>query len=185
MKCVYFIFEQDECQDKCKIGSTKRDIRYRFRELQTANPNDLYVHRLLYTEYHKQWEIFLHFIFKCKRIKGEWYDLSESDIDIICDTYELYCNQPPPKFIKNVPTSNKKRKIIRDDECDDKKTTLLCDRCDRSFSSKKRLDNHLTKLIPCNSDTFVCNNCSHVSRSTRSYRRHRAKCYNSIDSDEI
>lgn len=68
---------------ECKIGSS-RSIARRFQQLQSANPNLL---SLLYhfpSENAQQEEYALHKTFGNKRIRNEWFALTDADIQEIC-----------------------------------------------------------------------------------------------------
>lgn len=172
MKCVYFIF-QEKPYDliKCKIGSTKRDSDIRCKELQTGNPDTLYVYKTMPTPYYKEWETFIQFTLTIKHIKGEWYNLTESDVDILCNMYEKYSDHPPPKFTLTPPTtSNKKRKS----EKIEKPEEIRCYKCDQVFTSEKRYKNHINNVLnPCNN---ICIGCGLTMSSRRALGRHKKTC---------
>lgn len=78
---VYFI----ECNGHYKIGSTS-DIKSRFTTLQTSNPSQIhiaYVIPIPFTYNHGNVEKALHIIFGNHKVRGEWYCLTQVDIDRI------------------------------------------------------------------------------------------------------
>lgn len=82
---VYFIFQEGD-DTKCKIGKSKNPDE-RVKQLQTGNPNPLYIHKTLrgYTEL----ETKIHADQAEKRIdKTEWFLISKEEVDEIIMTYE-------------------------------------------------------------------------------------------------
>lgn len=65
-----------------KIGITK-DFTRRMKNLQTGNPNVLEVHHFYPMPAHRNAESFLHKKYKNKNIGGEWFVLTQSDLDNI------------------------------------------------------------------------------------------------------
>lgn len=65
-----------------KIGRTK-DIKKRLVSIKTSNANKEKVVLLLEVPYYKSAEKLLHFKFRRKRIKGEWFSLTKEDIEDI------------------------------------------------------------------------------------------------------
>ena len=174
MECVYFIF-QNGTDDKCKIGSTKRSIDQRVSELQTGNPDKLYVYRQLYTINHKQWETYLHFTLKFKHIDGEWYNLTKKDVDCIHDTFSPFCTLIPPLFNSNGITEQnlgekkKKRKTYTtEDHIHVIVSGYICGKCNQPFKSRKYLERHKEKNIPCD---YKCGSCG-KKLSERGYYKH-------------
>lgn len=78
LKKVYFIFQEGD-DDRCKIGKSK-DPSKRVKQLQTGNPDKLYVYKT-FDGYTKE-ESELHQLFADVRIPGtEWFNLSKSQVD--------------------------------------------------------------------------------------------------------
>lgn len=117
---TYFIFQKDTnngiIQNQCKIGSTKHDPYSRAKDLQTGNPNPLTVYKSYHTIYYKEWESYLHFIFKIVNIQGEWFKLSTKQIDQIYDQYRLYIHQVPPIFSKKLMSNRLQEPVVNDHE---------------------------------------------------------------------
>lgn len=84
---VYFIQEREEDdlkQDQprsVKIGFTLSNCVKRQKQLQTGNPRELFVYRRIYTCDYQKLEYHLHQAFSTKRIRGEWFLLSQNEIN--------------------------------------------------------------------------------------------------------
>lgn len=65
-----------------KIGKT-RNLAQRLKDLNTASPLDLELLGSVYYALGDQLELELHAQYADKRIKGEWFDLNEDDIEAI------------------------------------------------------------------------------------------------------
>ena len=78
---IYFITDGN-C---IKIGYTKNDVRKRLKQLQTSNPNRLFL--LGYVEGDKNDEKMLHKKFSSSivRINGEWFSPTQDLLDFIND----------------------------------------------------------------------------------------------------
>ena len=60
-----------------KIGMTKQsDIHKRISELQTGNPNEIYISSYFKTDYPYKIEQMMHTKYNISRIKNEWFDLT-------------------------------------------------------------------------------------------------------------
>jgi hypothetical protein len=78
---VYLIGEKDR-PNNYKIGSTRaKNIITRLNQLQTGNSSELYIKESYETEHPFKLEKMLHNHFKEKNLIGEWFELSESDIE--------------------------------------------------------------------------------------------------------
>ena len=67
--------------EKFKIGMTKhKDIHKRVQELQTGNPNDIWVHSYYETDYPLKIEKMMHGKRTSSNIKNEWFDLTVSQV---------------------------------------------------------------------------------------------------------
>ena len=70
-----------------KIGRTSQPIKKRVAQLQTASPTVLDVIHTVPVEYGSKVEAFLHRFFgemnsTSERIKGEWFDIPDDDLDL-------------------------------------------------------------------------------------------------------
>ena len=63
-----------------KIGMTKKDIHKRISELQTGNPNEIWIHSYYETMYPAKIEKMLHGRHATSNVKNEWFDLSVSEV---------------------------------------------------------------------------------------------------------
>lgn len=78
---VYLIGEIGN-EGRYKIGSTRaKDVNKRLKQLQTGNANELYIKESYETEYPFKIEKMLHNHFKSSNLMGEWFELSESDVE--------------------------------------------------------------------------------------------------------
>jgi len=67
--------------EKFKIGMTKhKDIHKRIQELQTGNPNDIWLHSYYETDYPLKIEKMLHGRHAASNVKNEWFDLTVSQV---------------------------------------------------------------------------------------------------------
>lgn len=81
MGFVYLIGETDN-NGRYKIGSTRaKDVNHRLKQLQTGNSSELYIKEAFETEQPFKLEKMLHNHFKYKNLNGEWFELSETDIE--------------------------------------------------------------------------------------------------------
>lgn len=76
--CVYVLKLKGKLS-YCKIGKSS-DFEQRYNTIQSYNPFDLDILAVKKTKFHDYIEKILHFEFKSKKIKGEWFDLSKQDI---------------------------------------------------------------------------------------------------------
>ena len=87
-KYVYLIGEIGN-EGRYKIGSTRaKNVATRLKQLQTGNANELYIKESYETEYPFKIEKMLHNHFKSSNLIGEWFELSESDVEAfkgVCD----------------------------------------------------------------------------------------------------
>ena len=81
MGYVYLIGEIGN-EGRYKIGSTRaKDVNKRLKQLQTSNSSELYIKESFETEYPFKIEKMLHNHFKSSNLMGEWFELSESDVE--------------------------------------------------------------------------------------------------------
>lgn len=79
MGYVYLIGETEN-QGRYKIGSTRaKKVETRLKQLQTGNPEELYIKESFETEHPFKLEKMLHNHFKSSQLTGEWFELSEDD----------------------------------------------------------------------------------------------------------
>lgn len=100
---VYLLKSYNEdLGDVYKIGVSKNKIEERLRNLRTGNPNEIKVVCIYETKVkNTKLESRLHRRFKHYLVKGEWYNLSEEDVNnfaYICEQLEtplLLIEKPP------------------------------------------------------------------------------------------
>jgi hypothetical protein len=66
--------------EKFKIGMTRGKIEKRVAELQTGNPNEIWIHSYYETMYPAKIEKMLHGRHATSNVKNEWFDLSVSEV---------------------------------------------------------------------------------------------------------
>lgn len=71
-----------KCQTLYKIGSTKNPTK-RLRGLQSSTPFPLELLHTILCRDVRTCEILLHLEFKSKHVRGEWFELSEEDVNYI------------------------------------------------------------------------------------------------------
>lgn len=71
-----------KCADLYKIGATRNAVQ-RIARFETSYPHDLRVIRIAQVADMKRVEKSLHTRFAQKRVKGEWFDLTASDLRVI------------------------------------------------------------------------------------------------------
>lgn len=69
-----------------KIGKTV-NIQQRFKSIHTMSPIDIEVFAFLETEMADELEYELHIEFDVDRVKGEWFNLSDEDLQYIVEKY--------------------------------------------------------------------------------------------------
>jgi hypothetical protein len=80
---VYFIRADNGL---VKIGNSS-DVRARFKAIDQASPCNLEIALLIETESYIELEALFHQRFSGKRVKGEWFGLSEEDIEAVRNEY--------------------------------------------------------------------------------------------------
>lgn len=79
-----------------KIGYTKRRIEERIKEFKTGNASEFYIIDSFKSKWGTKIEASLHRTFNSKKIRGEWFNLTDEDLisfqercQILHDNYEL------------------------------------------------------------------------------------------------
>ncbi len=118
---VYFIFQQGD-DKRCKIGKSVNPSN-RKDQLQTGNPDELYVYKTLVG--YSSLESTLHKKFKEKRIRNtEWFYLTKEEVDMVIQEYT-----PVEKSEQTA-----KRIVLNN--------TFTCEMCNNKFSNKQNLNKH-------------------------------------------
>lgn len=90
MGLVYLIGERNNAT-RFKIGVTKKkDVDLRRLELQTGNPEELFVYKTFKTDYPFKLEKMLHNSYYSKRIMNEWFELTTEDTDKFLEKCAIY-----------------------------------------------------------------------------------------------
>ncbi len=178
---VYFIFQQGD-DKRCKIGKSVNPSN-RKDQLQTGNPDELYVYKTLVG--YSSLESTLHKKFKEKRIRNtEWFYLTKEEVDIVIQEYT-----PVKKFKKSMVLNNS----AFEKGGNTKKVTknVICEKCNKGFEDNAHLKRHLQKQVPCDK-IFKCEKCEKVFPNQSSLSRHdqrKTECIMTeipvIDSDNI
>ena len=66
--------------EKFKIGMTRGKIEKRIMELQTGNPNEIWMRDYYETDYPLYIEKMMHNRYASSNIKNEWFDLNASQV---------------------------------------------------------------------------------------------------------
>jgi hypothetical protein len=83
-----------------KIGCTKNIFR-RMSTYVSGVPEDLVLFAFAQTKQHKASERYLHFLYKDKRVKGEWFNLNDNDLAYLLDNFDFsYVNKPIQSFLR-------------------------------------------------------------------------------------
>ena len=87
MTNIYLICADIEGEKLHKIGFTKRAIEKRLKEFKTGNAADLYLVDSFTSKWGTKIESSLHRIFRSKRVRGEWFNLTQEDVH----SFNGYC----------------------------------------------------------------------------------------------
>ncbi len=82
---VYLICAEFEGRRLYKIGYTRRTIEKRIKEIKTGNGHDIYLVNSFKSEWGTKIESQLHRAYKSKKINGEWFDLTDEDVESFGD----------------------------------------------------------------------------------------------------
>lgn len=142
---VYFIYQKGD-DARCKIGKSDKPVK-RKTQLQTGNPDELYVYATLagYTQLERE----LHTRFKEKRIrKSEWFYLLKEEVDAIIKEYtsdsKLSMHDQEFSTVEHLKKEENK--------------TFICNKCEKEFKKEKHLKQHLKRKTPCDAK-FICPKC--------------------------
>ena len=76
-----YLLSCGEEQKRYKIGYTKNDVTLRVKQLKTGNSEELKVERIYKTKWGTKIESILHRNYSSNRISGEWFELSDSQVE--------------------------------------------------------------------------------------------------------
>jgi hypothetical protein len=86
---VYLISAETNGKKLYKIGYTKRKVEERIREFKTGNTAVFSIIEVFNSKWGTKIESHLHKYFKSSKIRGEWFDLTDDDLDKWLDLCEL------------------------------------------------------------------------------------------------
>ena len=84
-KTVYLV----KCENLYKIGFTSKKVIKRLKELQVGNGNEFVLVKEFQSEFASKLESTLHRIFNSKHKSGEWYELTDEDVE----SFDFECNK--------------------------------------------------------------------------------------------
>lgn len=81
MITVYLICAEINGEKLYKIGYTRREVEQRIRELKTGNAAELFIVESFKSKWGTKIESQIHRRLKHKKINGEWFELTDEDVD--------------------------------------------------------------------------------------------------------
>lgn len=112
MEYVYLIGDSER-EGAYKIGMTKQKMEKRLKALQTGNASNLEVYYIHETEDAYTLEAMLHRKYQSKRIKNEWFELSDEEVrgfKSVCENLEnVIRSLSGNPFFRKKTTSSKLR----------------------------------------------------------------------------
>lgn len=92
MITVYLICAEINGERLYKIGYTRREVEKRIKELKTGNAADFYIVNSFKSKWGTKIESQIHQRLKYKKVNGEWFKLSDEDVDSFIDICEQIDN---------------------------------------------------------------------------------------------
>ena len=96
---IYLLCAEINGEKLHKIGYTKRSIEERIKEFKTGNASDFYIIDSFRSKWGTKIEAQLHKKKKKKRVRGEWFNLTDEDLlsfkekcQILHDNFEIISN---------------------------------------------------------------------------------------------
>jgi len=80
---VYLISVETDGKKLYKIGYTRREVTDRIKEFDTGNAQTFKIENVFNSKWGTKIEAHLHKYFKLKKIKGEWFNLTEEDVNLM------------------------------------------------------------------------------------------------------
>ena len=78
---VVYLLVENRVEPRYKIGITKYDGKKRIKGLSTGNSDEINVISEFKSEFNNRIENALHKRYSTKRLKGEWFELNEDDVN--------------------------------------------------------------------------------------------------------
>jgi hypothetical protein len=156
--------------NKYKIGFTKNSTVTRKNELQTGNPENITVEKEYWCNNISSLEKYLHDFFNDKRIRGEWFELSNDDFKNIDDTINKFSETMVTKKISIQQTQPKIKQNIN-------QYTFNCVLCVEKFEYNDDLLKHLllheqNKTTESIDDNYHCEYCDVYFTRNYDLKRH-------------
>lgn len=82
---VYLLSVNDGKEKRYKIGYTKNPVSQRVKQLKTGNCNEFEIEKVFESKWGTKIEAILHRKFSINRISGEWFIMSDSEVDNFVD----------------------------------------------------------------------------------------------------
>ena len=99
MFSIYLVCSEIGGQKLHKIGFTRRTPEKRIKEFKTGNASEFYIIDSFRSQWGTKIESSLHRAFKSKKVRGEWFNLTDEDLlsfqercQILHDNFELISN---------------------------------------------------------------------------------------------
>lgn len=134
---IYFI----QCMTRVKIGFTRHDPNKRLKSLQTGNPHELKLLKVIKGDLGL--ETSLHYKFRKHRINGEWFEFDDSIKNYIDNSNSIKVEKRDFKYDGERPHTirmdNKTFKLVQDyiDEFGCTKSTAIRQLIRMGFASAK------------------------------------------------
>jgi len=96
MYSVYLISCGELGNKRYKIGYTKKPVEQRLKQLKTGNHQELKIEQIFQTKWGTKIESILHRNYKNTKVSGEWFDLSQEQVDrflVECVNLEKFLNE--------------------------------------------------------------------------------------------
>lgn len=84
----YVYFVRDVAFGKIKIGYAKSDLDRRLNTLQAGCPQEIQLVAFIRTKNANKLEKELHRKYASKHYRGEWFDITDKDIDLVIEYYD-------------------------------------------------------------------------------------------------
>jgi len=85
MITVYLICAEINGEKLYKIGYTRREVEQRIRELKTGNAAELFIVDSFKSKWGTKIESQIHRRLRHKKVNGEWFELTNEDVDGFID----------------------------------------------------------------------------------------------------
>ena len=115
---VYFVAYEDalirELHPFLKIGSTRRDVASRLKELSTGSPLNLVCVGYILSDDSAQIELSLHRRFKKFAVRGEWIKVNPDILKYINKNFDIKENTIEAAFYKGIHEDKSREKMVQE-----------------------------------------------------------------------